>query len=166
MEASGVRSSWLASATNARTFASLACRTASAEPTESSRLLSAAPTCPTSVRGLVSFSGTRCGRSTSPRSSGSAATFDATDATRRSGRRDRPTTSAPMRAATMIAPSTTSTIGMSAAAIWCLRALRGSPTTSGTPKRFVSANSRYAPIPLMSTSWTLPSAGTCSTATV
>ena len=52
---------------------------------------SAAPTCPTSVRVSVSWSGTRTPRSTSPRSSGSVETCRAVAATRSSGRSDRRT---------------------------------------------------------------------------
>ena len=71
--ASGVRSSWLASATNWRTFISLACRAASALSTWPSMWFSAEPTWPTSVRGSVSAAGTRTGSATSPWSSGSSA---------------------------------------------------------------------------------------------
>ena len=74
MEASGVRSSWLASATNCRTRVSLSCRALSAEPTCPSIRLSAAPTCPTSVRESASAAGTRSRRATSPLCRGSSDT--------------------------------------------------------------------------------------------
>src|ERR1035438_10180748 len=53
MAASGVRSSWLASAANRRSRASLAARRARAASTCSSIRLNAAPTWPTSVRGFA-----------------------------------------------------------------------------------------------------------------
>ena len=73
MAASGVRSSWLASAANRRSRASLAARRASAASTCPSIRLNAEPTWPTSVRG--SASGTRSGSVTSPLASGSSATL-------------------------------------------------------------------------------------------
>ena len=103
--ANGVRSSWLASATKCRTRVSLACRAASASATWPSIRLSAAPTCPTSVRGSVSTAGTRTDSATSPRSSGSSATRLAVAATRRSGRRLRPMTVAPISPASSAAAS-------------------------------------------------------------
>ncbi len=57
MVASGVRSSWEASATNWRTCISLRCRAVSESSTWARRVLSAAPTWPTSVRSSV-----RCSR--------------------------------------------------------------------------------------------------------
>ncbi len=83
--ASGVRSSWLASAANRRSRVSLAFRR--------SIRLKAAPSWPVSVRGSVS--GTPAGNSTSPDSSGSSATWEAMAATRRSGRSDSPTHAVP-----------------------------------------------------------------------
>ena len=74
MVASGVRSSWEASATNWRTCCSLRCRASSEVSTWASSVLSAAPTWPTSVRSSVRWSGTRSVRSISPSASGSAAT--------------------------------------------------------------------------------------------
>ncbi|HEX8005806.1 MAG TPA: hypothetical protein VF482_05180 [Trebonia sp.] len=53
IEASGVRSSWLASAANRRSRASLAARRTSARSTWPSIRLNAAPTCPVSVPGSV-----------------------------------------------------------------------------------------------------------------
>ena len=91
--ATGVRSSWLASAAKRRSRSSPACRRASASPTWPSMWLSAAPTWPTSVRGSVS--GTGSGMAISPLARGSRVTSAAVAATRRSGRRDRRTHSAP-----------------------------------------------------------------------
>ncbi len=65
-----MRSSWLASATNARTLSSEACRAASEVSTCPSIRLTAAPTRPASVRSSVSRAGTRSEISASPRSSG------------------------------------------------------------------------------------------------
>ena len=83
---SGVRSSWLASATNCRMRSSLRWRTASEASTWSSSVFSAAPTRPVSVRGSASAGGTRSVIDTSPRSRGWLATRLAVAATSRSGR--------------------------------------------------------------------------------
>ena len=93
MAASGVRSSWLASAANRRSRASLAARRRSAVSTCPSIRLNASPTWPVSVPGSVS--GTPAGIATSPDSSGSSATWDAVTATRRSGRSDSRTQKVP-----------------------------------------------------------------------
>ena len=66
MVARGVRSSWEASATNWRTCCSLRWRWSREASTWSSIALSAAPTCPISVRSSVSRGGTRSAISISP----------------------------------------------------------------------------------------------------
>ena len=93
MAASGVRSSWLASAAKRRSRASEAARRASAASTWPSIRLNAAPTWPTSVRGLAS--GTRSGSVTWPLASGSCVTRVAVAATRRNGRNDNRTNPVP-----------------------------------------------------------------------
>ena len=86
MVVSGVRSSCEASATNCRTCCSLRCRASSDDSTCSSRVLSEAPTWPTSVASSVRCAGTRSVSSISPEDSGSSATRSAVIATSRSGR--------------------------------------------------------------------------------
>ena len=94
MAASGVRSSWLASAAKRRSRASEAARRARAASTWPSIRLNADPTWPTSVRGLAS--GTRSLSVTSPLASGSCVTRAAVAATRRNGRNDNRTNPVPM----------------------------------------------------------------------
>jgi len=94
MAASGVRSSWLASAANRRSRVSLAARCRSAVSTWPSMRLNASPTWPVSVSGSVS--GTPAGSDTTPDSSGSSATCEAVAATRRSGRSENRTQNMPI----------------------------------------------------------------------
>ena len=105
MAASGVRSSWLASAANRRSRASLAARRRSAVSTCPSMRLNASPSWPVSVPGSVS--GTPLGIATSPDSSGSSATRDAVAATRRSGRSDSRTHPVPSTPASTRTPPKT-----------------------------------------------------------
>ena len=124
MAASGVRSSWLASAANRRSRVSLAARRARADSTCWSIRLNAAPTWPTSVRG--SSSGTRADRLMSV-SSGSSVTMVAVAATRRSGRSDSRTSTTPEPAT-----SRTTTANTTASAISTLRRV-SSTVRSGRP---------------------------------
>ena len=128
MAASGLRSSWEASATNWRTFVSLACRAASASSTLLSMWLNACPTRPTSDVGSASSGGTRTASATSPRSSGSCETCWAVAATRFSGRRLRRTT---VREATtappMARPVSTVSRPMSWASWWSTSLQRDPP---------------------------------------
>ncbi|MFC5126006.1 hypothetical protein ACFPRL_22405 [Pseudoclavibacter helvolus] len=88
MEASGVRSSWLASATNWRIFASLASRAVNAREMCPSIVLKACPIRPTSVRGSASLGSTRTSRAASPDVSGSFEMLVARCSTRSSGAMD------------------------------------------------------------------------------
>ena len=142
IEASGVRSSWLASATNWRTRVSLSCRAVSAAETCPSIRLSAAPTWPTSVRGSVSASGTRSDSSTVPRSSGSSETLVAVAATRRSGRRVSRTISAPAMPASSRPPAATAAMITASRVTVSCTPDSGSPATETSPSGVRTARSR------------------------
>ena len=142
MVVSGVRSSCDASATNLRTRCSLACRCSSELSTWPSRVLRAAPTCPTSVRPSARCAGTRVRRSISPLPSCCAATASAVAATCRSGRSCRRTISQPVSPASStprpVRPSPEKAM---------LRTVRvtspvGRPTSSTAPSGPVAASTR------------------------
>jgi hypothetical protein len=127
MAASGVRSSWLASAANRRSRFSLAARRLSASCTCPSIRLKASPTWPVSVAGSVS--GTPAGSSTSPDSSGNRATWDAVAATRRSGRSDSRTHSVPSTpASSSTPPKTAASTSATSLSVSCMPA-SGRPVT-------------------------------------
>ena len=109
MAARGVRSSWLASAANRRSRASLAARRRSAVSTWPSIRLNASPTWPVSVSGSVS--GTPAGSDTSPDSRGSSATCEAVVATRRSGRSENRTQRVPSTPASSRTTAKTAGLG-------------------------------------------------------
>ncbi len=142
MDASGVRSSWLASATNWRTRVSLACLAVSALDTWSIIRFSAAPTFPASVRPSVSASGTRTSSPTSPRSSGSREIRAAVAATRSSGRSDSRII-AKDRKPEAIRPAmvTTTSVAISSLTIDSTL-LSGTPTTSVWPWASTSERTR------------------------
>src|SRR6478752_6937315 len=143
MAARGVRSSWLASATNWRSCISLSCRASKAAPTWSSMWLSAAPTWPTSVAG--SASGTRSASSTSPRSNGRAVTRRAVVATRSSGSSSRRTSTAPITPATAsVIAATSSSVVTRLVTVW-LSWASGRPVIWTEPSRRVAATTRYWP---------------------
>ena len=107
--------------------------------------LTAAPTCPTSVPGSVSPSGTRTLSATSPRSSGSSATCETVSATRCSGRSARRTMKAAAKAARMRPARMTSTIAVVSAAAVALTEAIGRPTATVKPESPVTARNRYSP---------------------
>ena len=140
MAASGVRSSWLASAAKRRSRASLAARRASAPSTWPSIRLNASATWPTSVRGLMS--GTRSARVTSPLARGSWVTRVAVAATRRSGRKDSRTNPVPMMPArTSTAENATSSAISTLCRVDCMPD-SGRPVMSTSPSSPLIAVSR------------------------
>ena len=143
MAASGVRSSWLASAANRRSRASLAARRARADSTCPSIRLNATATWPTSVRGLAS--GTRSGRVTSPLASGSWVTRVAVAATRRSGRSDSRTNPVPMKPARTSAARNAASSAISTLCSVVSMGDSGSPVMSTSPSSPLMAVSRYSP---------------------
>jgi hypothetical protein len=165
IEASGVRSSWLASATNWRTWVSDSCRAASDCSTWSSSRLSAVPTRPTSVRVSVSSCGTRSGSATSPLASGSSVTRVAVAATCESGRSVRRTTMTPVAPATRRPASPAMTSTRTRLVIATSEPCSGSPVTRTSPSGARVAMMRYVPrLPERSTLCGWPSGATWATA--
>ena len=128
MAASGLRSSWLASATNCLTFDSDCSRAFSASSTLSSIRLNERPTRPTSLRGSRSRSSSRSGRVTRPVSRSISETLLAVFMRRLSGARVCRTTAvattpeATMASATMMPSASTSRC------IACVHWVIGMPT--------------------------------------
>ena len=131
MAASGVRSSWLASAAKRRSRASEAARRARAASTWPSIRLNAVPTWPTSVRGLAS--GTRSLSVTSPLASGSCVTRAAVAATRRNGRNDNRTNPVPSSPVSTSAAENATTSAISTFLRVDSMAASGSPVISTSP---------------------------------
>ena len=130
MEASGVRSSWLASATKRRIRSSLRWRASSDSPTWSSSVLRAWPTRPISVCSSVSSSGTRSVMETAPSDSGRAATRVAVSATARSGFRPARITNAIAAASSRSPPAVTSAMVVSVSPIVLRTSETGRPASA------------------------------------
>ena len=131
--ATGVRSSWLASAMNRRSWSSLSARVRNADSTCSSMALNARANASTSLP-CVSVA-TRCGSDTPPDPNGSADTSVAVSAILASGRSMKRTTPVEIRATTTnvtpkTRPSMTSSLSM-------VRSTgpAGSPVTCRSPSR-------------------------------
>ena len=140
--ASGVRSSWEASATNSRTRSSERCRPLSAESTFSSIRFSACPTAPTSVLGRASAGATRVSGGSWPAPRSSWETSVATAETRSSGFMVRRIAQEPSSPASTRAAALTPTVISSRVVRVRSMSAVGSPVMTVCPLASFSASAR------------------------